>query len=167
MTKIYFISIALLLILIGCKSEHSVNPITTKNGKPDLIIDNVTYTRLPNCYQGYPSGIICGGPRFEFVLKIKNIGLANISSPLYICNSRSSWDFENKYCSSGHRLNDPPLPILIDSSITIKFISDIDDSVKNVLFVLNTNDFFNSGSSIPRVEESDYTNNSYIKMLIW
>ena len=84
------------------------NPVMTLNGKPDLIIDTITYTRLPNCYEGYPSGIICGGPRFEFTLKIKNIGLAAISSPLFICNSRSNWDFENHYCSYCQRLNDNP-----------------------------------------------------------
>jgi hypothetical protein len=139
----------------------------TLNGKPDLIIDTITYTRLPNCYEGYPSGIICGGPRFEFTLKIKNIGLAAISSPLFICNSRSNWDFENHYCSYCQHLNDPPSEIPINGSLDIKFISDIDDSVHNVIFILNTNDMYNTGLNIPKIDEENYTNNSYICSISW
>lgn len=167
MKKIYLIIIAIPLLIIGCKSEQSVNPDLTQNGKPDLIIENITYTRLPNCYQDYPSGIICGGPRFEFTLKIKNIGSSAISSPLFICNSRSEEDFENQYCSYGQRLNDPCLEIPINGSLDIKLVSDIEDSVKNVLFILNTNDFYNSGLSIPKIDETDYTNNLYIENLVW
>jgi len=169
MIKIIYLGIGIIFIsfFIGCKSNILVNPISTLKGKPDLIIDEVIYKRLPDCHQGYPSGIICDGPSFEFTLRIKNIGNADVSSALFITNSRSKWDLDNQYCSCGQRLNDPPMNIPINGSLDIKLVSFIDDSVHNVLFVLDTYDRSNSGLNIPKIDEVNYDNNSYILPLQW
>jgi hypothetical protein len=161
------VTLIFLLIIIGCKSEHSTGPAEAPNGKADLIIDTVSYTRLSDCFQLDPPEIVCGGPRFEFTLKIKNIGTADIASALFIRNSRSAMDFDSLYCSYGQRLNDPPAKIPVNGSLDIKLESDIEDSVQNILFVIDTNDRYNTGLTIPKIEELDYTNNSYVQPLSW
>jgi len=84
MTRANYLGFILIIIFTGCQ----LNSVNDTNGKPDMIIDNVTYSQLPRCFEGSPSGVICGGPEFEFTLKIKNIGTAKVSSPLFILNSR-------------------------------------------------------------------------------
>ena len=83
MIRIKYMSVILVIMFTGCQS----NSVNITNGKPDLIIDKVTYSQLPGCFEGSPSGIICGGPTFEFTLKIKNVGTAKVSSPFFILNS--------------------------------------------------------------------------------
>jgi hypothetical protein len=167
MRKYIFMIFIFLFLIISCKSDHSVNPITTSVCKPDLIIDEITYERLPDCHLGYPSGVICDGPNFEFTVRVKNIGTADVTSPLFITNSRSQWDFDNQYCSYGQRLNDPPSNIPMDELLDIKLESHIEDSVQNVFFVLDTYDRTNSGLNLPIIDEINYDNNSYVMSISW
>jgi len=170
MIKIIYLGIILIIpIIVGCKSSNNnlVNPEIISTGKADLIIDEITYKRLPDCHQGYPSGIICDGPNFEFTLRIKNIGFADVTSAIFITNSRSKWDFDNQYCSYGQRLNDPPTSIPMNGSLDIKLESHIDDSVQNVFFVLDTYDRTNSGLNLPKVDELNYDNNTFVVDLVW
>ena len=61
--------------------------------------------------------------------------------------------------------NNPPIRIPAFGSIDVKMLSDIDDSVSNVLFRLDTNDTDQSGITIPMIDERNYDNNSYILSL--
>jgi hypothetical protein len=167
MRKIIYLNIGMILFIIGCKSDNLVNPILTSNDKPDLIIDEITYKRLPDCHQGYPSGIICDGPTFEFTLRVKNIGATDVTSALFITNSTSQWDFDNQYCSYGQRLNDPPTNIPTNGSIDIKLESHIDEGVQKIFFVLDTYDRTNSGLNLPKVDELSYDNNTLVVDLEW
>lgn len=119
MTDLKYLGIVLLSMAVGCDFGQSVNPAMSPTGKPDLMIDTVTYTRLPTCWPGYPSGIYCFGPRFEFALKISNIGSADIAEPFCMSNSRSMADFDSQYCSYTIRVNDPPTSIPVGKSIQI------------------------------------------------
>jgi hypothetical protein len=159
--------IMLLSPIAGCDLGRSINPVASIGGKPDLVIDTVTYKRLPSCWQGYPSGIICGGPRFEFTLRIANIGSTDIAEPFYISNSRSKWDFASRYCSFTIRVNDPPSVIPVGGSIPITYIDFIDDSTSHVLFVVNTNDRYQSAAPLPRLDEASYDNNEFDLPLNW
>jgi hypothetical protein len=167
MTRINCVILVFLLIIIGCKSEHSTDPAADQNNKADLVIDTVTYIRLSNCFQLDPPEIVCGGPRFEFTLKIKNIGTAGVASALFIENSQSTDDFDSLYCSYGQLANYPPGHIPVNGSLDTKIVCFIEDSVQNVLFVIDTNDRYNTGLTIPKIEELDYTNNSYVQSLGW
>jgi len=111
--------------------------------------------------------VLCGPSLFEFTLVIKNIGLADVTPPLFITNSRSKWDFDNHYCSIGQRVNDPPSVIPISGLLDIPLVSDIADSVQNVFFVIDTYDRPNSGLNLPKIDELNYNNNSYILSLYW
>lgn len=166
---IKFISLNLILItmVVGCKSVHSTNPAITTNDKPDLKVDTITYTRLPNCYQGYPSGIICGGPRFDFTLQIENIGSSDLSEPFYISYSDSKDEFDSLYCSSTIRVNDPPAIIRSGGKIQVTFEGSIDDSTSHVLFVVNTNNRYFRGVALPTIDEVSYNNNDFILNIEW
>jgi len=161
------VSIVFLLAALGCDTGRPVNPVIPQNAKPDLRIDSVTYTRLPTCWQGYPSGIICGPPRFNFILTIANIGPADMAEPFYMSNSCSRTDFDSQYCSHTIRVNDPPASIPVGGSIHISYVSFIDDSTSQVLFVINTNDRFDRGVPLPRIDEVSYDNNEYDLVLTW
>lgn len=152
------LTIMLLPLIAGCDLGRSINPGGSRAGKADLLIDTVVYNQLPNCWQGYPSGIICGGPRFEFTLRIANIGSKEIAQPFYISNSRSKWDFDNKYCSFTIRVNDPPSVIPVGGSIPITYTDFIDDSTSHVFFVINTD---------TTLDEVSYDNNEYNLPLTW
>ncbi len=167
MTTRRALALAFVFAIVGCNSDQGIAPTTSSIVLPDLVIDTVTFVRLPDCWQGYPSGIICGGPRFDFTLHIKNIGSANFTVPFYISNSRSNVDFADKYCSSTLRVNDPPVTIPPGGTLQMTYESFIDDSTSRVLFVINTNDRFDRGVPLPKVDELKYANNDYSLTLTW
>ena len=167
MSTIRFFCIISLFLLAACKSDHLENPVLSSIDKPDLIIDTVSYTRLPNCFEGYPSGVICGPPTFGFTLRIKNIGTAEVMSPLFIENSRSKWDFDNRYLSYGQRVNDPPVKIPINGSLVVNITSDVEDSLANVFIVVNPNYTYNTRVDSPLMDELNFANNGYIVSLKW
>ena len=160
-------AIIVLFTLTACKSNHSENPVSPSVAKPDLVIDTVTYTRLPNCWQGYPSGVICGPPTFGFTLRIRNLGTADVSSPFFVQNSRSKWDFDNRYLSLGQRVNDPPTTIPINGTLDLNITSDVEDSLANVFIVVNPNYTYNTRVDTPLVDEVNFSNNSYTVTLKW
>jgi hypothetical protein len=167
MIKFKSLSLILLTVFVGCKSNQSTNPANNSTGKPDLLIDTITYTRLPNCYQDYPSGIICGGPRFELTLQIGNVGSSDLSEPFYISYSRSKTNFDSLYCSSTIRVNDPPTFIRTGGNIQVTLVGLIDDSTSQVLFVVNTNNRFFRGVTLPMIDEVSYNNNDYVLNIKW
>jgi hypothetical protein len=167
MTIINYLTLIFLLILIACNSEHSTGSLTNQNSKADLIIDMVTYTRLSSRIEVDPPEPVIGGPRFEFTLKIKNIGTAEVSSPFMIANSQSTEDFDSLYCSHGQLVNYPPVQVPVNGSLETKIVCFIEDSVQNVLIVINTNNQYNRGVTLPEINELDYTNNSYVQPLSW
>ena len=92
----------LLIILNGCL----VTPDGHSGIKPDLIIDKITYNKLPSCYETYPPEVICGGPTYyEFTLTIMNIGRKSVYSSIFVLNTKSRKDFVDQYFSSGELTN--------------------------------------------------------------
>ena len=81
----------LLIILNGCL----VTPDGHSGIKPDLIIDKITYNKLPSCNEIYPPEVICGGPTYEFTLTIMNIGRKSVYSSIFVLNTRSLSDLGN------------------------------------------------------------------------
>lgn len=167
MTRINCVILVFLLIIFGCKSEQSTDAVPDQNNKADLIIDTVTYTRLSSRIEVDPPEPVIGGPRFEFTLKIKNIGTAEVSSPFMIANSQSTEDFDSLYCSHGQLVNYPPVQVPVNGSLETKIVCFIEDSVQNVLIVINTNNRYNRGVTLPEINELDYSNNSYVQPLSW
>jgi hypothetical protein len=167
MIRINCVILICLLIFFSCKIEQPSDRVPDLNGKADLIIDTVTYTRLSSRIEVDPPEIVIGPPRFEFTLKIKNIGTAEVTSPFLIDNSQSTEDFDSLYCSYGQLVNYPPAHIPVNGSLNTKIVCFIEDSVQNVLIVINTNDRYNRGVILPKIEELDYTNNSYVQSLSW
>ncbi len=163
MNRLIYYAVSFLVFAWGCTKNEIVNP----TGKPDLTIDTISYQRLPNCWTGPYGGVYCAGPRFEFILRIRNIGDADLNQYFYISNSRSLSDFESKYCSHTTIVNDPTTKVSINGYVDVKFVDFIDDSVPKVLFVINTNDLFDRGVPLPTIEEKRYDNNSYILDLQW
>ena len=167
MTTSRALQVAFVFVMVGCISDQGIAPSSSTTGTPDLVIDTVTFARLPNCWQGYPSGIICGGPRFDFTLHIRNVGSGNFTVPFYISNSRSNVDLAVQYCSFTIRVNDPAASIPPGGTLDVTYESFVDDSTSRVHFVINTNDRFDTGVPLPRVDELSYDNNDYYLPLVW
>lgn len=167
LTGLKYLSILLLSLALGCDSGRPVTPVVPADRNPDLVIDTIAYTRLSNCWPGYPSGIICGGPRFAFTIQIRNIGSGDLCAPFYISYSHSKTEFDSQYCSSTIRVNDPAGTISVGGSMHLTFQGFIDDGTSPVLFVINTNDRFDSGIPLPIVDELSYDNNYYRLNIIW
>src|SRR5258706_10876329 len=119
-SRLIWFSVLVFSITSGCDVDTLIikSPSST-NGKPDLTISQVTYTRLPNCIEGYPSGILCSRGRFQFTLTIWNIGDAVLAKPFYIFMSQSSPDIRDSICSSGRLVNDWGLSIWPGHSLEI------------------------------------------------
>ena len=58
MTDLKYLGIVLLSMAVGCDFGQSVNPAMSSTGKPDLMTDTVTYTRLRPVGQDTPQGSI-------------------------------------------------------------------------------------------------------------
>ena len=154
--------------MAGCKIETLIiNNSPSTGGKPDLTISQVTATKLPNCIEGYPSGIICYTGRFQFTLRIWNIGTATLARPFFISNSRSSPDIRDSICSTGRLVNERHVAIYPGDFVDISFEGSVDDSVPQVFFVINTNDRFSKGVHLPIIPELRYDNNDYWLDLHW
>jgi hypothetical protein len=156
-----------LLMIAACRPNRSPNAVEPLPAKPDLVIDTVSYTQLPTCYEGYPSGIICGPPTFEFSLRIRNIGSADCNSSFMIGNSKSKEDFDNQYLSYGQIANYPPVCIPADGILNINIISEVEDSVSNILIVVNPDGSHDIRNVSSLVDEQDYLNNLYVVSLKW
>jgi hypothetical protein len=168
-----FLSFALLiaaLLSLSCNEPSPVTipaPITVIPGKPDLVIDTITYTHLSGRhYDQYGNPWFDPG-EFEFILTIKNIGKVDVTSFIFIDNSRTKTDFDAHYCSSGHRANDPIQPLPAGASIQVKLTTSIDENVPNVLFRLDTNNFYHLPGTLPIIDELNYDNNTYAVALNW
>jgi hypothetical protein len=138
-----------LLMIAACRPNRSPNAVEPLPAKPDLVIDTVSYTQLPTCYEGYPSGIICGPPTFM------------------IGNSKSKEDFDNQYLSYGQIANYPPVCIPADGILNINIISEVEDSVSNILIVVNPDGSHDIRNVSSLVDEQDYLNNLYVVSLKW
>jgi putative transposase len=166
MIRYIFSTFFILVTLSGCNDINEI--IIPNKGKPDLIIESITYQRQPNCWDDGHGGVVCSGtPIFQFTLKIGNIGDAGLRQSFYISNSRTAKDFQDTNCSHTTIANYPPLELLPNGFMNVTFEDFIDDSIPKVLFVINTNDLYDHGVPLPIIPEKSYDNKSFILDLQW
>jgi hypothetical protein len=132
-----------------------------QNMKPDLIITNVT-TRTKTI-QGRPSSrTLRDFTIIEYIITVKNVGNANFAKPFYISWKRFPPNQEPEHYSATSLVNYDSNLIPIDGSIDV-IIEDIyswrDKSVK---FLIDTDGKPSRGSSLPKIEELNYDNNTYM-----
>ena len=164
MTRYILYIFSMFVTLSGCNKHQIIAPVN----KPDLIIEKITYLRQQNCWEDPHGGVVCSGiPMFQFNLKIKNIGDADLDQSFYISNSRSNKDFQSVYCPHTTIVNYPPTDLRANEFIDVTFNDFVNDSTAKVLFVINTNDLFSKGRPLPKIDEQRYDNNSYILDFKW
>ena len=165
MNKIALFIILLPFLSMACKN-HSTDP-TDSTDKPDLMISQITYTRLSNVFHDSLGGVYITPPYFQFDLTIKNIGTKDVTSALFIEYSQSQRDFDSSYCSAGVRANDPPTPLPAHDSIQVEITGFLSDSLPKVLFLIDTNNRYNQPGGYPLIDESNYNNNTYVLPIKW
>ena len=163
-TLVNLFLISSLYSICGC--GQSIDIDSTKN--PDLIIESITYKKLPNCFSTYPSGVVCmDGLNLEFTLRIKNIGTAPFAHSLFISNSRSEKDIEIGHYSHGQQpYYDSTLTShTIDPGQVIEVrVDDIfDANLSKIKFLINDDGkpHIKALKLPPRVEELNYDNNTF------
>lgn len=150
------IYVIIFIAFLGCtKSVDS-----QENKLPDLVITNITYT-FETPYSNPPT------PQQAYVvfsITIKNIGNKDLATPFYIAFTYHKEEFENEYYSLYGLVNDPPLKIGVGQSIEVK-ISYIASIIKEygseVKFNIHTDGKRNTKDYLPRIEESNYDNNTF------
>ena len=149
-----FFAVLAVMLVVGCGKNSPVSPVQ----KPDLTFGQVAYTRFVG---------LGSGPLFRFTIHVRNIGTADFCESFYISNSRSASDYNEQYCSHTSIVNYPPVKLFVGDSIEVTFADAVDDSVPQVLFVINTNDRYNRGVPLPTIDELSYENNSASLVMQW
>ncbi len=146
--------IALLLCLIptGC----NVDQVVVVDSKPDLIIESVSYERLPIWQY-----------EFEVTVHVKNIGDYPVTGQFYLSWTTTRRSFDSSQCDYHHPVNEPTGIIDVGGSIDPQFRVSLQDSMPNMLFYINTNDAFKKKIHGPIIYEKSYENNSYVADIQW
>jgi hypothetical protein len=147
-------TVILFVLALGCKKA---SPIAVEQ-KPDLTFGQITYAR--HLAYNVPFA-------FTFTIIVRNIGTSELSQSFYISNSRSKAEFNDQSCSHTQLVNDPPTRIAVGDSIQVSIVDAVDDSVPQILFVINTNDRYDRGVPLPMIDELSYDNNSVTLAMKW
>jgi len=154
-------TIVLFFALVSLTCTGPLMPVIS--AKPDLVIQKISYQRLPNCFQGYPSGVIClSGQNLEFTVRIANIGGADFQNTLFIENTKSMRGLREGYYGHGQTVNVSKQAIGIGGWIDVVVWDVIEDSVSAVKFYVNTTGRMDKNYPLPPVDELDYTNNTFV-----
>jgi len=152
-----------LLSVLALTIFISLSPITffAQELKPDLIITKVT-TRT-RTIQGRPSSRT---PKdftiIEYIITVKNIGNDNFAKPFYISWKRFPPNQEPEHYSATSMVNYESNLIPIDGSIDV-IIEDIYSwRDKSVNLLIDTDGKPRTGSSLPKIDELNYDNNTFM-----
>lgn len=145
-----------------------ISPITSfaQELKPDLIITYVesrTFVQERKHKPGQP--VRSGGKRemIEYTITIKNIGTADFSEPFYLSWQRAPFTDDEHY-SRTYMVNEEHNLIPIGDSIEVKVVDGINTwhYGKTARFLINTDGKPHNRSALPKIEELNYDNNTYM-----
>lgn len=149
-----------LLSILALTIFISLSPITffAQELKPDLIITNVT-TRTKTM-QGRPTSRV---PRdftiLEYIITVKNIGLASSSLPFYISSGKLDKEF-NHY-SNSELVNRDSALIPVGDSIDVIVIKAFSSLTNNANFMINDERVFHCGNRMTKIDEINTFNNTF------
>lgn len=134
--------------------------------KPDLIITKVTArTFIPERKHKPIEPVRSGGRRemIEYTITIKNIGTADFSEPFYLSWQRDPFTDDEHY-SRTNLVNEEYNIIPIGDSIEVKIVDGINARHygSDARFLINTDGKPHKGSALPKIEELNYENNTYM-----
>lgn len=145
----------------------NANFLNKQSGKPDLIIENVTFkkdTSIMSDKYGMP--IPSSGDGYIFTLTIKNIGTKDFNDSFYLLQSTSNYDLEINHYSSGKLVNANKQKIPAGGSITITENGNLEPGTTKVRFLINQNSEAKEEPALAVHDELNFTNNGYELQLI-
>jgi hypothetical protein len=145
------------ILLVGTlQFACNVDQVVVVDGRPDLVIESVSYERIPYWM-----------PEFTFTVNVKNIGDSPVIGDFYIAYTSTQRDYDSLNCSENRPTWHPGLRIEAGGTISPQFWGPLQDSMPKVLFYINTNDAFKKKLNGPIVNEVSYDNNWYLLEMQW
>jgi hypothetical protein len=126
--------------------------------KPDLIITNVT-TRTKTMQVRPTSRVPRDYTILEYIITVKNIGLASSSLPFYISSGKLDEEF-NHY-SNSELVNRDSALIPVGDSIDVIVIKAFSSFTNNANFMINDERVFHCGNRMTKIDEINTFNNTF------
>jgi hypothetical protein len=146
-------------VVFAHASYHSSQAVP--GGKPDLIIDHVSYFLLPPQPRSssldrvvYPRSGLCQ-------VSVRNIGTGDFADAFYIATAETESDIRMGHYSHCSRVNDNKVPIPVDSSIVIPVHIFALPSGTVIKFLVQSDGKPHLRNALPVIDELNYDNNTY------
>lgn len=149
-----------LLSVLALTIFFSLYPITffAQELKPDLIITNVT-TRTKTMQSRPTSRVPRDFTFLEYIITVKNIGLASYPLPFYI--SSGKLDDGNDQYSNCELVNRDSTLIPVGDSIDVIIVKAFSSFTNNAKFMINAERVFSSDNRMTKIDEINTYNNTF------
>jgi len=149
------------LIFSSCSNSPTTD---VEVGKPDLIIQNVTYSVIHTPREYDPGTTVRSGdnpPRGELTITLGNIGSADINETIYISWADDESDITKGHYPRGSRIDPAPALITAGGSLVFQRRTDVYTPGTIVKLFIPTDGKPHLKQSLPMIDEMNYENNTF------
>jgi len=151
------IRVPFILLLMTCA-------ISAQEGKPDLVIKNVSSEKVFGKYETKPGKPVRAGnsyTTFVYTIEVTNIGTGSFSDQFYISWTNSDYDIDVGHYSGTSIVNYDKKTIHVGESMDIRISIPLFPSIERK-FLINTDGQLGLKISKSFVDELSHENNTYI-----